>query len=81
MWAGLVTFEAVRGNLLWASCLVSRGLLDILGILWPVGSSPHSPNFTVFFLCGCLFVCVCVHISPLYNDTSFIGLETHSIPG
>ena len=88
MLAGLVPSKAHRGNLFYVSLLASGGLLEIIGILWHVGTLTQClPSclhgslylFTSSFLHARIFG-LCVQISSLYKDNSHIDLGTHFAP-
>lgn len=71
----LVPSEAARKNVFHRSLPDARGLLAVFGIPWH--GELCLPPWVMFFLPLCVSVCVrtsvCVHISPLYRDTSRIG--------
>ena len=72
---GWFLLRAVRKNLFPASLLASGGCLATFGIPWLVNAPAH----LCLHLCVMFpWVCVCLQISPFYEDTNHIGLEIHS---
>lgn len=74
MSAELAPPEAVREDLSRASLPTAGGLLSIFGVPWLL---LHHPSLCLV-LHGVLPQCV--QISPVYKDTSYVGLEAYPSP-
>lgn len=62
----------MRGGPFLASLLASGGLLTTLSVPWLLDPSPQFLPSSHGVLPAC--VCLCVQISPVYKDTSHMGL-------
>ena len=59
------------------SLLASGGLLPVFGVL----GLPSITLIAAFIFTPCSHcVCVCIQISPFYNDASHVGLGAHLTP-